>query len=352
MFQRTTFFVLLIALFIPLLASCGANQKTAVPEELSFFAMDTYMTLKVYKGEKTAEEAQNALVAARNAILQIESIFSVNNADGEIAALNRGETVEKASEHTVKLLTIAKELYERTDGLYDITVYPLVQAWGFTTEEGPSVPSVEEIESAMREIDFTQISVNDHKDGSYSIVTGGAKLDLGSIAKGYAGQIAAETLKEHGFDSAILVLGGNVQTLGKKPDGSGFNVGIADPESPDRSITTVSTATLDGIFTAETEGIKSYAIITSGTYQRNFTEGDKTYHHIMDVRTGYPSENGLRSVTVICPDGALADGLSTSLFLLGREGALEYYRTYGGFEAILITDSGEIIKTDGLKNIN
>ena len=345
---KTAIFVLIVACFLQLFASCGSRREQGKPVELSFFAMDTYMVLKVYKGEKSAEEAKSALAAARDGILEIEGVLSVTAEGSEVAALNRGERVENASLHTVKLLREAKELCARTDGLYDITVYPLVLAWGFTAEEGPSVPSASEIETALSEIDIARVSVTEEADGSFTVDAGGAKIDLGSIAKGYAGRIASDILKEKGFDSAILVLGGNVQTLGRKPDGSGFVVGIADPNAPERPLTTVSTSALDSLFGEQDGEVRSYAVVTSGTYQRNFTENGKLYHHIMDVRTGYPAESGLRSVTVICPDGALADGLSTSLFLLGYEGAMEYYRTYGGFEAVFVTDEGEILKTDGL----
>lgn len=341
---KTAIFVLIATCFLQLFASCGSRMEQEKPVELSFFAMDTYMTLKVYRGDKSAEEAKAALAAARDAILEIEGLLSVTSEGSEIAALNRGERVENASAHTVKLLNMAKELHERTDGLYDVTVYPLVLAWGFTTEEGPSVPSASEIEAAMSEIDMARVSITAESDGSYTVDAGGAKLDLGSIAKGYAGQVAAEVLRERGFDNALLVLGGNVQAMGRKPGGGGFVIGIADPDAPERSITTVSTTELDGIFGEGT----GYAIVTSGTYQRNFTEDGKTYHHILDVRTGYPAETGLRSVSVICADGALADGLSTSLFLLGYEGAMEYYRTHGGFEAIFVTDRGGVLRTDGI----
>ena len=342
--KKITIFMLFVAILIQSFSACSVKVGKNGTEEVSFFAMDTYMTLKVYRGDKSAVEAKAALGAARDAILEIEGLLSVTSEGSEIAALNRGERVENASAHTVKLLNMAKELHVRTDGLYDVTVYPLVLAWGFTTEEGPSVPSASEIEAAMSEIDMGRVSITEESDGSFTVDAGGAKLDLGSIAKGYAGQVAAEVLRERGFENALLVLGGNVQAMGRKPEGGGFVIGIADPDAPERSITTVSTTELDCIFGEGT----GYAIVTSGTYQRNFTEDGKTYHHILDVRTGYPTKTGLSSVTVICADGALADGLSTSLFLLGYEGAMEYYRTHGGFEAIFVTRGGGVLRTDGI----
>ena len=330
-----------------LLPSC--RVRTTPSDELSFFAMDTFMTLKLYRGDHTAEETRAALSAAMDEIIRIEKLFSVTDPESELSALNRGETLDQPSADIITLLSLCRELNITTSGIYDITIYPLMLAWGFTTDEGPSVPTAEEIEKALAQIDSQAVTVTLREDGGYSVNAGGALLDLGSIAKGYAGQRAADLLRERGFDSGILVLGGNVQTLGKKPDGSGFLVGIADPQAPEGVISTVSTDALNGIFTAEAKDAPaSYAIVTSGTYQRNFTENGKTYHHIMDPITGYPCDNGLASVTVICPNGAMADGLSTSLFLLGYEEAMEYYRNHGGFEAIFIKENGEIMKTDGL----
>lgn len=344
----SAFFLIFMLLPLPFLHT-ACEKKQEVPQELSFFAMDTYMTLKAYKGDLSEEETTAALSEAKEEILRIEKLFSVTDPNSEISALNKGETLTSPSADLISLLNYADELYKNTDGMYDITVYPLLISWGFTTSNGPSVPTSEAIEKALAEIDASRITVTRDESGAYTVSAGGAMLDLGSIAKGYAGSRAAELLKAKGVSSAILILGGNVQTLGKKPSGKGYTVGIADPNAPDRSLSTVSTDDLDRIF-KNTDGNapESYAVVTSGTYQRNFTENGKTYHHLMDVSTGFPAENGLVSVTVICPDGAMADGLSTSLFLLGYDRAMEYYRTHGGFEAVFIDKNGNIIKTDGL----
>ena len=332
------------------LVGCGSKNES--PEELSFFAMDTYMTLKVYRDGATKEEAWEALKLAKAEILRLEALLSVNDPSGEVAALNRGETVEKASADLVRILQLATELYERSDGRYDLSVYPLLVAWGFTTDKDLAVPTAVALEEALRQIDFSKVSMVKNSEG-HTVSTNGVQIDLGSIAKGYAGHQAIRILKEQGFESALLVLGGNVQTLGRKPNGKGYTVGIADPASPEEIITTVSTSELDRIFAdGNGDAPDSYAIVTSGTYQRNFIASGKVYHHIMDVETGFPCENGLSSVTVICDNGGLADGLSTTLFLLGYDRAMEYYREHGGFEAVFITDEGEILKTDGLASVD
>lgn len=346
------FAVALVLLYILQCFAVSCEKNTDTAEEVSFFAMDTYMTLKVYRGGRSKKEAQDALNAAKQEILRIEALLSVTEPDSEISALNRGEVLQNASSDIVGLLKMAKELHEMSEGAYDVTAYPLLLAWGFTTDKGLSVPTAEEIEAALTRIDISAVSISDNGNGGYSVsVGGGVMLDLGSIAKGYAGQRAADVVSELGFDSLIFVLGGNVQTLGRKPDGSGFRVGVADPNAPDNAALILPLDKIETLVGSDKVADKGLAVVTSGAYQRNFTEDGKVYHHIMDVTTGYPCDNGLASVTVICPDGALADGLSTTLFLLGYEGAMEYYSAHGGFEAVFITADGERFMTAGLTSV-
>ena len=227
------------------------------------------------------------------------------------------------------MLTCAKTLYERTDGAYDVTADALSQVWGFYSEN--RVPSEEEIAEALALVGMDKIEFDETK-----ICLNGVKgIDLGSIAKGCSGNAALEAMKGLEVDHAVITLGGNVVTYGEKEDGEKFKIGVTDPSAPNTTCGYLS--------------IGEAHVVTSGKYNRNFTVGEKTYHHIIDARTGYPCENGLAQVTVICSDGMWADALSTALFLLGEQGALDYYSTYGGFEAVLVTDDGRIILTDGAK---
>ena len=142
-------------------------------------------------------------------------------------------------------------------------------------------------------------------------------------------------MRNAGVESGIVSLGGNVQTLGLKPDGSLWTVAVTDPNNTASYLGTVS--------------VGETAVVTSGSYQRNFTslEG-KFYHHLLKPSTGYPVTNTLQSVTIVCEDGTMADCLSTAMFILGESQALNYWRTYGGFEMILITTDNEVICTSGL----
>ena len=141
----------------------------------------------------------------------------------------------------------------------------------------------------------------------------------------------------NGVTSGIISLGGNVQTLGHKPDGSLWRVGIQDPDDTSSILATLEVA--------------DKAVITSGGYQRFFEENGVTYHHIIDPRSGYPADSGLTSVTIVSDDGTLADGLSTSLFIMGHDAAIDYWRTHSeDFDFILVSDDGSVTISAGLED--
>ena len=168
------------------------------------------------------------------------------------------------------------------------------------------------------------------------ILPDGMQLELGAVGKGYTADIISELLKGQGVTSALLDLGGNIQAVGTKPDGSDWRIGLKNPEG-EGSLGVLS--------------ISDCAVVTSGNYERYFTgEDGKIYGHIIDPKTGRPAESGLLSVTVIAPEGKLCDALSTSLFVMGCDKAAEYWREYQDFEMILITEDGEIHLTEGIKD--
>ena len=167
-------------------------------------------------------------------------------------------------------------------------------------------------------------------------VPSGMALDLGAVAKGYTGDQAAAYIKEQGITSALINLGGNVQAVGTKPDGSLWRIGLRDPFSEGN----VGTLT-----------VENSAVVTSGGYQNYFMgEDGQVYWHILDPDTGYPARTGLASVTVVAPEGVKCDALSTALFVMGLDGALDYWRAHGDFELILITEDREFYLTPGLED--
>lgn len=311
--MKRVFALTLAVLAVVFLPSCAST-----PDKCEFFAMDTYMSLSVYGDD-------GGLAKAEALIKQLDTLYSVSSEDGEVFSLNKNGTLTAPSHGLLEMLECAKVLYERTNGMYDITAYTLSSLWKRCENEG-RIPTDSEIAEALSFVGMDKLSFDESKVELSS--AGG--IDLGSVAKGYAAKKAEELLKEKST-AGIINLGGNVAVYGKKPNGESWKIGIADPKSPNEACGYI---TLSG-----------GSVVTSGKYNRTFEVDGKSYHHIINTKTGYPCENGVASVTVICDDGMWADALATALFLMGEQGALEYYREYGGFEAVIITDDGRIVVT-------
>ena len=226
----------------------------------------------------------------------------------------------------------ALEICRRTDGALDSSIYPIVRAWGFTTGSY-QVPDEAEIQALLPLVDYRKIQY-DAAAGDVTLPEG-MKIDLGSVAKGYAGQLVAQMLREHGVQSALLSLGGNVQTVGAKPDGSPWQIGIKDPQGEDAMMAL---------------SVEDQAVVTSGGYERYFEQDGQTYWHIMDPSTGHPADSGLISLTIVGDEGVVCDGLSTALFVMGLEKAADLWAQSGDFEAVFVTASGEVYITEGLRD--
>ena len=307
-----------------LLAGCAPAPAQAQPTaESTFFAMDTVMTLRLYEGGNEA-----LLDQAGERVKELEHLLSVTDPDSEIYALNR-DGAGPLSPETGALLASALELCGRTGGALDISAYPIVQTWGFTTGEY-DVPSEETIAARLPLVDYTKVELG----GTRAALADGMELDLGSVAKGYTGDVLSAYLWENGVTSATLDLGGNIQTIGAKPDGSPWRIGIRDPEGNGNL----------GVVT-----VTDQAVVTSGGYERYFEEDGVHYWHIIDPKTGCPAKSGLISVTVIGDSGLTCDALSTALFVMGLDGALEHWRQHRDFEAVLVSEDGSVTITAGLE---
>ena len=306
-----------------LLTGCSGAPAQG-PETATFFAMDTAMDFTVYGDAALLDEAETLIGS-------LEEQVSVTDEHSDIYAIDHTGS-GSLSGNAAELMEQALELCRRTGGALDISVYPIVQAWGFTTGSY-QVPDEETIQSLLPLVDYTQIQY----DAATGVVTlpEGMEIDLGSVAKGYAGQLAAQMLREHGVQSALLNLGGNVQTVGAKPDGSPWQIGIKDPQGEDAMMVL---------------SVEDQAVVTSGGYERYFEQDGQTYWHIMDPSTGHPADSGLLSVTIVGKQGIICDGLSTSLFVMGLEKAADLWAQSGDFEAVFVTASGEVYITEGLRD--
>ena len=306
-----------------LLTGCSGAPAQG-PETATFFAMDTAMDFTVYGDAALLDEAETLIGS-------LEEQVSVTDEHSDIYAIDHTGS-GSLSGNAAELMEQALELCRRTGGALDISVYPIVRAWGFTTGSY-QVPDEETIQSLLPLVDYTQIQY----DAATGVVTlpEGMEIDLGSVAKGYAGQLAAQMLREHGVQSALLNLGGNVQTVGTKPDGSPWQIGIKDPQGEDAMMVL---------------SVEDQAVVTSGGYERYFEQDGQTYWHIMDPSTGHPADSGLISVTIVGDEGVVCDGLSTALFVMGLEKAADLWAQSGDFEAVFVTASGEVYITEGLRD--
>ena len=306
--MKKIFVAILLIMTAVLIPACKPAESK-VSE--SVFAMDTYMQLDVYG-------KQESLDKLKSEIERLDDLLSSTNEKSDIYRVNQSGTAE-ASEDTASLVKRSLELCKQTNGSLDITVYPIVEKWGFISQNY-TIPSKSELNALLKNVGYDRVK----SDGKKITVPSGCKLDLGAVAKGYAADRAKEILNDEGVDSALLNLGGTVLAYGKKPNGENWKVGVTDPENTDEYIGVIECA--DKI------------VATSGNYERYFEQGGKRYCHIIDPKTGYPVDNGITSVTVISNDGTKNDALSTALFVMGVDKAKEFIKAEKAYV------------TEGLKN--
>ena len=293
------------------------------------FAMDTYMTVKAYGSNGDA-----AVDAAVDEINRLDALLSTGKKDSEIGQINANNGGQLSEDGAV-LMERSLELYKSTNGAFDVAIYPVMKAWGFT-DGNYQVPDADTLKATLELVDPSLIDY-DKETSTVSFKKDGVQIDLGGIAKGYTSSRIMDIYKEKGVTSGLVNLGGNAQVFGTKPDGSLWRVAVQSPDSEDEYLGVLET--------------KNKAIITSGGYERYFEKDGVTYHHIIDPSTGYPADNGLISVTIVSADGTLADGLSTSLFVMGKDKATDYWKAHSDeFDMILLTDDEKLYVSEGIKD--
>jgi len=301
-----------------LLCGCGngnmvKSQKTTQNNEQKYtselFAMDTYMEITAY-----GDNAKEAVAKASARINELDGMLSTGNSDSEVSKLN-SEKELKLSKDVGNIMERSLEISESTGGVFNPAIYPIMQLWGFDTKNY-KVPNKKELESTLKNINESKIKYDSKT--RVAKLDKKMKIDFGGIAKGYTSSEVMKVFKDNGIKSGLVSLGGNVQALGAKPDGSKWKVAVQNPDSDESYIGVLE--------------IAGKAVITSGGYERYFEKDGKTYHHIIDPATGYPADSGLKSVTIISYDGTLADGLSTYLLWV-----LTRLRNIGGPIAISLT---------------
>ena len=318
----TVVFIIAVIIFFIIII---VNQKKRPSVNCqTLFAFDTVMELSIYDADESS--SKDLLKEMSDIIYDLEKKFSVTIDDSDISKLNSSDGEEvTVSDETYELLETAIDIAKETDGLFDPSVYPIVKLWGFTTDI-QHVPNSGDIKTTLESVGYNRI----HILGDNRVkLDEGTKVDLGACAKGYLSDKLCEVMKNAGV-SGIVSLGGNVQSVGTKSGGEPFKVGITDPSDGQSIYTTVESS--------------DNAVITSGDYQRYFEENGKRYHHIFDVRTGYPAESSLSSVTVIGPKGVYCDAYATAMFVMGEDDAVSFMDAHPDYSVIFIRQDGSYRK--------
>lgn len=323
--------ILRALLALALCASALSGCRKA-PERVEFttFAMDTVMNFTLYEAKQQTVDKVKALLTGE--VSSMDEVLSATKENSAISRLNSRST-DRVDGEAADVLAKALALCAVTDGALDVTACPAVRAWGFTAEEH-RVPGPDELAELAAKIDYSAVRL----EGEKVFLPAGMELDLGAVAKGYAGDRLAERVRGSGVASALLDLGqSTIAAVGTKPDGSPWRIGIVDPAQP-------------GSYFAVVE-LEDCAMGTSGGYQRYFERDGVTYWHILDPATAAPARSGLASVTVLSPSALTCDGLSTALFVMGLERGTAFWREHPEleFEAIFVTEDGGIYRTAGLE---
>lgn len=329
--SKTGFFKSAVLILLAAVLVCGCTGKPH-PIRQTELALGTVCSVSLFDSSKQA-----LLPASFSLISQLENKISKNIPGSEISNLNRNAGVSPVilSEPVFNLLTMARKYSILSEGMFDVTIDPVVELWGIGTDHA-SVPERGKLEHAVSLVDYRKIVLDPGRSSAF-LEGKETAVDLGGIAKGYIADRVKDFLVSEGSSGGIIDLGGNILAFGKKPDGSGFRIGIQDPFGGRGSSIGVVT-------------IQEGSVVTSGIYERFFEQDGKRYHHIFDVKTGYPVENSLSGVSIVTRESAAGDALSTAVFALGLEKGMALVEKIDGAEAICITKDKEVYISSGLKD--
>lgn len=324
---QITSLLLILLIFSSLMTSCSTKVE---PSSVSGFKLNTYITITVYD-----KVDRSVLDKCLELCDSYENMFSRTIPESTLSQVNNHKTTEIPPE-LAELLQYGFKYSELSNGSFDFTIGSVSSLWDFTSDS-PKVPDATAIRSGLAYVDYKNVSLSKKSDdtGDYSVsIPEGTIIDLGALAKGYIADKIKEYLVSAGVRSAVINLGGNILCIGNKPDGSVFNIGVRKPFSDSSDI----------LLTLKING---QSVVSSGTYERCFTQDGILYHHILNPKTGYPYDNDLTSVTIISDKSVEGDCLSTTCFTLGLNEGLRLIESLDGIEAVFITKDGTIHYSSG-----
>lgn len=312
------------------------NTESASLTELHF---DTIMSISLYGSDKN--ELVDIINEAYDELDRLEAIFSAQLETSELYGINQGiangQTSFILSDELTEVIDYAIKVNEESNGALDITIGNLINLWGIGTDH-EKLPSEAEINASLEGTGCQYLSL-DKETNTLTVSSKNVQIDLGAIAKGYAADLIKELILSK--DSEVLGLldfGGNIMTIGSKPDGSNWKVGITDPLD--------ATSVYGGV------SVSDLCVVTSGNYERYFEENGVRYHHILDASTGYPADKGIISSSIIGASSIECDALSTACYCLGVEDALALINSIDGVECVLIDNDGNYYTSDGIGKYN
>lgn len=337
------------------------HPETEQGQECSItgFAFDTVYTITIYQGgnqdmldQCVAKCAEYEQIFSRT--LETSELYRVNLLSElcgkqDIAAVDRleeenqlpkyqvgkdGSLEVELSEPLAELVAAGIEYGVVSKGEFDITIAPVSCLWDFTADH-PKLPEQSAIARALPYVDYRTVTIQKQR---LHFRRPGIGLDLGGIAKGYIADQLKKYLVAQGVESALIDLGGNILCIGGKPDGSDFRIGIQHPFAERNE--TIATVALQG-----------RSVVSSGIYERYFTDQDHMYHHILDPETGYPRENDLMAVTIVSDQSVDGDGFSTSCFGLGLDEGMQLINRTKGVTAVFITKDEKLHYADGFREL-
>lgn len=318
--KLTEFCITAVLIMVVTLNGCTVPPKS---ESLTMTGtyFDTVVQIEVWGAD------QEIMEHCRQMCEDYEQMLSATIEMSEISRINNagGEPVE-VSDETAGLIEEGIKYGDISDGRFDITIAPATDLWNFTDNEEKILPDPDELAEAVTHIDYHCIKV---EGNTVTLTDPEARIDLGGIAKGYIADRLKEYLKDEGIEHALIDLGGNMLTLGRRYDGNDFRIGIQKPFA--------DTGTAMAVVS-----VNDKSVVTSGDYERYFEKDGVIYHHILDPDTGYPVQNDLDQVTIISDQSVDGDALSTTCFAMGLEDGLELIRSLDGIEAVFVTKDGEM----------
>ena len=322
---------LLLIFCIFLIAGCS-KKSPKEPISKSELLMGTVVTVTIYDSSD-----ESILDKVFLKVKELESKLSINENGTIVDKINENAGISpvKVDEETFAVIEKGLEFSNISNGLFDITIGPLVKLWSIGLPE-EKLPSESEISSVLPLIDRNKL-ILDKENLTVYLEDKGMQIDLGGIAKGFTADIISQLLSENNVNSAIIDLGGNIFAKGLKVDGSKWRIGIQNPNS-DRG------ATIGAI------NIENQSIVTSGTYERYLEQDGVKYHHILNPSTGYPYENNISGITIVSDHSIDGDGLSTSVFAMGIEEGLKFINNYEGVDAIFVTNDNKLYLSNGIKD--